>query len=113
MEAMEVRSEVLLLIISSAAATIVVRVLPFLTAHRLNLSAWAVAWFRLLPPAVLAALLLPSLLVPDGEWIAGFWKPEIIAAILSTAVALKTRSIMLTIIAGMASYSVLSMLMSF
>ena len=110
---MEVRGEVLLLIVLSAAVTLSVRVLPFLTAHRLRLSPLAVAWFRLLPPAVLAALLLPELLLPGGRLITTLWSPDLMAAAISVAIALKTRSIMLTIIAGMASYSMLSALMQY
>jgi len=106
---MEVRGEVLLLIVLSALVTVVVRVLPLLSAHRLRLSPWAVAWFRLLPPAILAALLLPELLLSDGALIGSLYNSRILAAALTAIVAFKTRNIMLSIITGMASYSLLTM----
>ncbi|MGI9297608.1 MAG: AzlD domain-containing protein [Gammaproteobacteria bacterium] len=105
---MQVRGEILILILLCALVTVVPRVLPFLAAHRMRLSPRAVAWFRFLPAAILSALLLPSLLLPGGEWPKTVWSPEIAAAFVAAAVALKTRGIILTIVAGMLSYAALS-----
>ena len=105
---MSVRGEVLVLILLCMAVTIVPRVAPFLAARRMRLAPWAVAWFRFLPSAILSALLLPALLKPGGEWLTSVWSPEILAAFVAAAIAVKTRSIILTIIIGMLVYAVLS-----
>ena len=107
---MTVRGEVLALILLCALVTVIPRVLPFLAAHRMRLSPRAVAWFRFLPPAILASLLAPSLLMPGGEWLKTVWSPEIPAACLAAAVSLKTRSIVAALAAGMLGYAALSAL---
>lgn len=109
---MQVRGEILILIALCALVTVVPRVLPFLAAHRMRLSPWAVAWFRFLPVAILSALLLPALLLPGGERLQSIWTPEIAAALLAAAAALKTRNIIVTIVVGMLSYAALSNIFS-
>lgn len=103
---MTVRIEVLGLIFLCALVTFVPRILPFLAARRMRVTPWAVAWFRFLPPAILSALLFPSLLFPEGEWV-GLFSPSIISAIVSATVAVATRSIIASIVAGMGTYAVL------
>ena len=108
---MTVRGEILLLILLCMLVTIVPRVLPFLAAHRLRLAPLAVSWFRLLPAAILSALLTSGLFFPGGRLLQNFAAPELPAALLAALVALKTRSIIFTIIAGMAAHAILSKLL--
>jgi branched-subunit amino acid transport protein len=54
------------------------------------------------PPAVLAAIIAPAVLMPDGEHLAvGFFNPYLMAGLFSTTVAWRSRNLLLTIVAGM------------
>lgn len=56
---------------------------------------------RFVPAAVLSAIIFPELLVKDGAvWLSPA-NPRLVAGLLATAVALKTRSVALTIASGM------------
>ncbi len=103
---MTVRVEVLGLIVLCALVTFIPRIVPFLAARRMRVTPWAVAWFRFLPPSILSALLFPSLLFPDGEWV-GLFSPSILSAVVSATIAVTTRSIIAAIVAGMGIYAAL------
>ncbi len=64
-------------------------------------------WLRYVPPAVLAALVVPAALAPQGrlEVSAHGW-----AALAGAAVAWRTRSVLWTILGGMAAFWLLRML---
>lgn len=56
---------------------------------------------RFVPAAVLSAIIFPELLVKDGAvWLSPA-NPRLVAGLLATAVALRTRSVALTIASGM------------
>lgn len=109
---MTVRSDILFLIVLCMLVTVIPRVFPFLAAHRLRLAPWAVAWFRMLPPAILASLLSVGLLFPGGIPLQSLFSPGIAAGCIAAAVSWKTRNIIFTIVAGMLSYAALSGAMS-
>jgi branched-subunit amino acid transport protein len=56
---------------------------------------------RFVPPAVLAAIVFPEVLVRSGTF--DPWNPRLIAAALAALMAWRTRSAILAIIAGMAA----------
>ncbi len=56
---------------------------------------------RFVPPAVLSALVLPALLMPSGELDLGLANHRWLAGLVAILVAWRTRSILLTILAGM------------
>ena len=60
---MDVRPEILALILASAAVTALPRVLPLVLLSRIALPQWLVAWLGFVPIAVLAALLAIGLLL--------------------------------------------------
>lgn len=55
---------------------------------------------RQIPPAVLAALVLPSLLRPEGTL--DLWQPELLAGTVAGLVSWRTRNVGLTLVVGMA-----------
>lgn len=65
-------------------------------------------FLRMIPPAAFAALVLPAVLRPGGEW-SGL-SPELLAATLAAFVAWRTRSITWTIVTGMAAVMVLALI---
>ena len=93
---MEIRAEFLALVLACAAVTAVPRVLPLVALSRVELPGWLLDWLRYVPIAVLSALLAIELL---SAGTAGL--PAIAAAL---AVALFTRSLLGTAVAGVAVY---------
>jgi branched-subunit amino acid transport protein len=54
---------------------------------------------RQIPPAALAALVVPALLRPDGDL--DLWQPELAAGLLATLVGWWTKNIAATLAVGM------------
>jgi branched-subunit amino acid transport protein len=95
---MEVRADVLLIILASAVVTVLPRVLPLAFLSRVELPEWSLRWLQHIPVAVMAALLAQSLFTQDG---ALSWKPlAVFPAIPAWLVAVRTRSLLWTVVAG-------------
>ena len=62
-------------------------------------------WLQLVPVAVLCALIAPAVLVDNRAIVIG---PQMPAALVGVAVAWRTRSVPLTILAGMVCYWILT-----
>jgi branched-subunit amino acid transport protein len=59
---------------------------------------------RYIPPAVLTAIILPELLLPAGELNLSLANPNLLAGMAAALVAWRTRSVLLTILVGMAVF---------
>jgi branched-subunit amino acid transport protein len=55
---------------------------------------------RMIPPAALAALVLPAFVRPGGEF--DLTQPRLFAGLIATAVAFKTKNVLVTLAVGMA-----------
>lgn len=91
-----------LLIAGMAVATMASRIPLLVWLSKRNLP---VAWFRALryvPPAVLAAIILPAVLVVDGKLTFAVSNAPLAAGIVAALVGWRTRSLLLTILGGMA-----------
>jgi branched-subunit amino acid transport protein len=104
---MDVRPEILALILACAAVTIVPRVLPLVLLSRIALPAWVLAWLAYVPVAVLAGLLALEVLVVDGKPAVTIANPALLAILPALAVAALTRSLIATAVAGIGVYWVL------
>ncbi|MCX7669236.1 MAG: AzlD domain-containing protein, partial [Anaerolineae bacterium] len=58
---------------------------------------------RLVPPAVLAAIIVPEVLRPNGALALSLDNPRLIAGLLAALIAWRTKNALLTIGAGMAA----------
>lgn len=63
-------------------------------------------------PSVVAALLVPSLLLPDGRWLPPTGNPWLLAALPTAWVAYRFRSLGLTTVAGVSAYALISLILS-
>jgi branched-subunit amino acid transport protein len=63
---------------------------------------------RFVPPAVLAALITPEFLQPEGVWDLSLGNERLIAGMLAIIVAWRTKNTWLTILVGMLSLWLLS-----
>jgi branched-subunit amino acid transport protein len=60
---------------------------------------------RYVPPAVLAAIIVPSVLMPDGQRIdVSLSNSHLIAGVISALIAWRTKNLLLTIVLGMAVF---------
>ncbi len=53
---------------------------------------------RQIPPAALAAIVIPALLRPEGDL--DLWQPRFLAGVVAAVVAWRTRNIALTLVVG-------------
>ena len=92
---------VLLTIIGMAVVTYLPRQIPLLALSGKTLPAGIVAWLRHVPPADLAAMLLPAILIKDGELALGLDNLFFWAAIPTFTAAALSKSLFIPVIVGM------------
>lgn len=93
-------SRVWVAIVASGVGTFAMRASFLVAAHRLaSVPAWVQRLLRQIPPAALAAIVLPALLRPDGE--VDLLHPRLAAGVVAAVVAWRTRNTALTLVVGM------------
>jgi branched-subunit amino acid transport protein len=92
---------ILITIFGMALVTYIPRVFPFLLLSGRKLPDLVISWLRYVPPAVLAALLLPSLLFSDGQLFLSVDNLFLWAAIPTFAAAILTRTLFVPVLIGM------------
>ena len=88
-------------IIGMALVTYVPRIFPLLALSGKKLPDFVVAWLKQVPAAVLAAMLLPSILMPSGQVTVGFDNLFFWAALPTLGAAILTKSLFVPVIVGM------------
>lgn len=78
------------------------RLFPLLFLSGKSLPPLFVTWLRMIPPAVLSAMLIPSLLIRDGNFTVSLDNFYLVAAFVAFPVAWKTKSLFATVVTGMA-----------
>lgn len=94
----------LLVIVALAAVTVVTRCFFFLTDRAWSLPAWVQRGLQYAPIAALSAVILPEVLMTQGELVRTWADARIPAAIAGAAVFFWRRSVFATILVGMAIY---------
>lgn len=94
----------IVLILCMGAVTYLPRMLPLVALSRSRLPSWFSEWLELIPPAILSALLAPSLLTSAEPRSLCLGKPELLAAVPTLLFALRTRSLAGTVVVGMLCY---------
>ena len=92
---------ILITLVGMALVTYLPRLLPAWYLREKQLHPFLVAWLKFVPVAVLAALLLPSLLVQEGKINFSITNLYIWAALPAGLVAWKYKSLFGTVITGM------------
>jgi branched-subunit amino acid transport protein len=88
-------------IVGMAVVTYLPRLLPTLFLSGRTLPPVIAAWLRLVPPAVLAAMLAPALLVREERFDLGHDNLFLWAGLIAFAVAWKWKSLSVTVMVGM------------
>lgn len=96
---MEVRWHILMIIIGASLVTVIPRVLPLMILSRIPLPDWALRWLKHVPVAVMSALVGQELFV-SGVKPNLLNHADILAGLLTFMIAVKTRSLLWTVIAG-------------
>ncbi len=98
------------IVLGMGLVTFLPRLLPvyFLTGR--NLPGWFIEWLDLIPAAVLSALLLPAIVTSEIPRIFTLYRLEMIVAIPTFLVAIRTKSLGGTVITGMGLYWLLDII---
>lgn len=88
-------------IVGMAVVTYLPRLLPILFLSGKNLQPLLAAWLRLIPPAVLAAMLTPSLIIRDNEVVMASDNLFLWGGVVAFVVAWKFKSLSATVLVGM------------
>ena len=104
---MSLDREFLWILIGAAVVTLIPRTLPLVLISRLKLPNYVMKFLKHVPLAIMTALVAQTVLTEDGEWISPS-NPEWLAFFPTLAVAMLTRSLLLTVVTGIVSAALLS-----
>jgi branched-subunit amino acid transport protein len=104
---MDVRPEILIIIIGSALVTAIPRVLPMVLLSRVFIPQWLRTWLGAVPVAILAALLVSELLLVGGQFAPSESLPRLVAILPVLLVAARTRSLIGAVFAGILTIALL------
>lgn len=95
-----------LIILGCAIVTWLPRVIPFMLVRNVQLPDVVLRWLTYIPVCILSALVIQSLLNAEGDFVTFEWL-NLVAFIPSVAVAILTKSLSQTVIAGVLTMAVL------
>lgn len=95
-------NKIILLIIGMTAVTYLTR-MPLLMLSGDNMPPFIKRWLSFVPPAILSALIAPSIFLPQKTLDLSLNNHYLFAAIITTFVAYKKQNLLLTIILGVLS----------
>ncbi|UQZ36603.1 branched-chain amino acid ABC transporter [Paenibacillus sp. PK3_47] len=107
---MEVRPDIFLIIVGAALVTFIPRVVPLMLLSRITIPEWGMRWLNYVPVAVMSALIAQELFIEDGRFQTLSANVELIAAVPTFWIAVKTRSLLGTVITGILSLMLLRLL---
>lgn len=103
--------EIFYIIIGAALVTFIPRVLPLMLLSKINIPQWGMRWLHFVPIAVMSALIAQELFIQEGELSPISSNVELLAALPTFWIAVKTRSLLGTVVAGILSLMVLRYLL--
>jgi branched-subunit amino acid transport protein len=103
-------SDIWVAIVLAGAGTYAMRASFIVAAHRMaTVPPWADRVLRQIPPAALAALVVPALVRPEGE--VDLTQPRLWIGVLAGFVAWRTRSVLLTLAVGLGGLTLVEALL--
>ena len=107
---MEIRLDIFFIIIGAALVTFIPRVLPLMLLSRITIPGWGMRWLNYVPIAVMSALVAQELFVDEGRFATLSTNVELIAALPAFWVAVRTRSLLGTVVTGILALMLLRLL---
>lgn len=104
---MSMQTKIYLVILGMWAANYLPRMLPMVVLSKLKIPQPVIWWLGFVPAAVLGAILAPSILMPDKTLFISWHNNYLAAAVPALLVAVKTRSLGWTLLAGMLAMALL------
>lgn len=101
-----------LTILGMGLVTFGIRLLPFELFGRIRLPVWAYQAMRYIPIAILTAIIFPEVFMPGGRLSVGLDNTRMLAALIASGVAWRTRNVLATVAVGMATLWALQMLLA-
>jgi len=86
------------------------RMLPMVVLSKIKMPEPVIRWLGFVPAAVLAAIIVPSVLMPESRLLISFNNNYLLSSIPAFVVAFKTRSLVWTLVVGMAAMALLQLL---
>ncbi len=90
-----------IVLVAAGLVTYLTRLSFIALAHRGAPPAWVSRPLRFVPAAVLSAIIFPAVLTPRDSFDLALAAPRLLAACVAVIVAWRTRSVLLTLVAGM------------
>lgn len=90
-----------LLIVGMTVVTFGVRYSALAILGRIEMPGWMVRGLRFVPVAVLTAISVPAVVMPQDTVMVNLTNPYLVAGIAATVVAWRTKNLLLTILVGM------------
>lgn len=94
----------ILIVGGMAITTFSIRYIMFAASSRITLSPAVLGALRYLPPVVLTAIVVPEVLLADGQLNAGYMNARLVGAIAAALVSKITQNLLLTIVLGLAVF---------
>ena len=104
---MEVRADILLIVLGSALVTVLPRVVPLVLLSRIRLPDWLRIWLNYVPVSVLAGLLASELFVARGELVPLTSNPALIAILPAILITARYGSIIGAVLASVGAMALL------
>jgi len=101
----------LIMIIGMAIVTFIPRYIPLAVLSKFEIPDIIVDWLRFIPPAILAALLAPGILIIEGKLILTAQNIFLIVSLPTILVAIYKKNIFLTVLVGMSMVILLEYLL--
>ncbi len=103
-----IKQEVFLLIGGMFLVSYIPRLLPMLLASQVDLPRWLQKWMKYLPTALFSAILVKELFYKDSALSFSFDNYKLYAALFVALVMYKTKSIGISIVAGIILYLIIT-----
>ncbi|CAN5411623.1 AzlD domain-containing protein [soil metagenome] len=97
---MQVRLDILFIILGAGLVTLIPRVLPLMILSKIHLPDWFLSWLSFIPITIMTALLAAELFTQNHHLTLAGNSLELIAIVPSIVVAILFRSLLGTVIAG-------------
>jgi branched-subunit amino acid transport protein len=98
------KTEYLLLIVGMGLVTYIPRYLPLFFLAQRNLPRWFIEWLDMIPVAILSALVFSEIFLSGSPRHLDILQTKSLVAIPTFIIALKTKSLGVTVISGMILY---------
>ncbi|MCY8979699.1 AzlD domain-containing protein [Bacillus halotolerans] len=96
---MSVNTYILMVIIGCALVTMIPRVIPFLVVRNISLPEPVLKWLSYVPVCILTALVVKDCMIQSNDSLKLNW-PAAVVLIPTLLIALKTKSLSMTVISG-------------